>query len=63
MWYYITAAISAAIGFAACALLAINGENKEIKRLRKAMDKIVATRFSSSRYEGAVIAEQALKGS
>ncbi len=42
MWYYITAVIGAAIGFGTFALLAINGENKEIRRLRKALRKIKA---------------------
>ena len=41
MWYYIAASFGACVGFMAFACLSIYRENREIRRLRAALDEII----------------------
>ena len=41
MWYYLAAVFGACVGFMAFALLSINHENKEMRRLRADMQRII----------------------
>lgn len=46
MWYYLCIVIGAVVGWGMCALFSISAENKEIRRLREALQAAAAMSVS-----------------